>query len=240
MRDYGTTRESGTSLVEAMIASLVFLIVIAGMLPLIAASLRSSSANDIYTQAANSLRAKMEEVKSLKYAEIGICTDSATCPDPAPGVGPTLSSSVGLGYFETDPFGDNRYTNNLDYLLSDTVQLRMGERSIDAVRKVTIAAVDDPLDGSGVGDLDKLLDINTGAVLDYKMATVTISFRDPVTNRQITQSLATVLYGLGGDLETNAGSKLTGGDISGGGHPSPPAGTDGRIGRRPRSDGSKN
>src|SRR5690349_1810390 len=83
----------GTSLFEAVVASLLFLIVIAGLLPLVAMTLDGTSANDLYTQATSAARAKLEEIKNLSYPELGICKDKTNCPDPSPGNGPALNKT---------------------------------------------------------------------------------------------------------------------------------------------------
>jgi hypothetical protein len=228
----------GASLLEAMIASLIFLIVIAGLLPLIAVTLRGESSNDLYVQANNVARAKIEQIKNLSYAELGLSTNNASCPDPAPGFGPTVTGAIGLGYFEVDPYGDDRFNPGQDFPLSDTVTIKIGNKQVPVIRKVTIEAIDDPADGSGLAnDRDQMIDMNLRTVIDYKLVTVTIVFQDPLLNHQIQQSLATIISGLGGDDDTNGTKAKPSGALKpaspspSGGHIGNPTGAGGRKGR---------
>jgi hypothetical protein len=216
----------GASIFEALVASLIFLIVVTGILPLIAVTLRGESSTDLYTQAANVARAKIEQVKNYSYAELGICVDNKSCPDPTPGFGPSINVATGLAYFEVDPYGDDRFNMGIDYLVSDTVNLQLGNRQVPAIRKVTIEAIDDATDGSGNSDTDGLIDMNTRTMLDYKKVTVSVIFSDPLINKTITQTLSTVISGIGGDDDSSG----TGIKPKGGVKPPPPPPSWGHMG----------
>ena len=173
--------DRGFTLIETLVALVIVLVVAGGMATVYGVSIRSNALNSAQVQLLNSARAKVEQIQSIPYEQVGI---------NASGV------ATGPGYFVVDPIYTPTYAvANGDSLLSDTVTLKNG---LVVTRTVTVEAVDDPIDGTGVNDSDGVIDPNTQTILDYKLLTVTAS--TTVSNFLVTQVLTNILQG---SLPTN-------------------------------------
>jgi len=172
----GLRSERGGSLVEALLAVGIVVVVSGGLASLYGISMRSTVINSANTELLSAVRAKLEQVQVIPYEQVGI----------VPSGGET-----GPGYIVFDPFATPFYkAANGDDLLSDTVTLRDGTR---ATRTVTVTAVDDPADGSGTGDADDARDPNTDTILDYKRVTVTATAT--LNGYVVSQTLSTFVRG---------------------------------------------
>ena len=166
----------GFSLIEVMVSLIVVLVIAGGMASLFAASKRANDVNTINIQLVNSARAKVEQIQSIRYDQVGINASG---------------TATGPGYFVVDPMYNAVYNPaNGDLPLSDTVTLKNGTV---VTRTVTVTAVDDQADGIGAGDSDGLRDPNTGTILDYKKLVVTTSAT--INGFTMTQSFTTYLQG---------------------------------------------
>ena len=67
---------------------------------------------------------------------------------------------------------------------------------ITATRTITVAAVDDPADGTGTDDWDQIIDPRTSTILDYKQVTVSVSATDPLTGASMQQQVVTIVRGV--------------------------------------------
>lgn len=169
--------ELGFTLVEILVSLVIVLVVAGGMAAVYGASARANNSDRLNVQLLNSARAKIEQIQSIPYSQVGIVA---------------AGSATGPGYFVRDPYYEQVYDPaNGDVLLSDTVTLNDGT---PVTRTVTITAVDDPADGTGGDDSDGVTDPNTETILDYKLVTVTAS----ATRNQVgtlRQTLTTILQG---------------------------------------------
>jgi prepilin-type N-terminal cleavage/methylation domain-containing protein len=172
--------ERGFSLLELIISMGIVLVVAGGMAAFYGVSTRANSIDKLNVQLLNSARAKIEQIQSVPYGQVGIHV----------AVG---SSSSGGGYFVIDPYYEPEYGGAIkgDLLLSDALTLRDGTV---VTRTVTVMAIDDPADGIGANESDGVLDPNTNTILDYKVLTVTASAAANNLPR-LTQTLTTVLQG---------------------------------------------
>ncbi len=173
---------SGFTLVETMIALVIVLVVGGGLASLYGVSLRSNAVNSTNVELLSAARAKLEQIQSIPYEQVGIRASG---------------TPSGPGYFVFDPFAQPTYDPADDDLLSDTVALRNGTV---ITRTVTVTAVDDPADGVGSGDADGAVDPNTDTILDYKRVTVTAAAR--VARTDLTFALSTFIRGTL-DVETD-------------------------------------
>jgi prepilin-type N-terminal cleavage/methylation domain-containing protein len=172
--------DRGFSLLEVIISLSIVLVVAGGMAAFYGVSTRANSIDKLNVQLLNSARAKIEQIQSVPYSQVGIHVAVGS------------SSSAGSAYFVLDPYYEAVYNaDNGDVLLSDSLTLRDGTV---VTRTVTVTAVDDPADGIGANDSDGVVEPNTNTILDYKILTVTAS----ATGNQLpllTQTLTTVLQG---------------------------------------------
>ena len=170
-------RDGGFLLLELMVSLGLVLVVAGGTALFYTTVARANTIDRLRVQLLNTARAKMEEVQSIPYSQVGI-VDAGTSGGPA--------------YFVRDPYYEPKYdTTKGDVLLFDTVTLEDGTL---VTRTVTVTAVDDPADGTGSADVDGVEDPNTGTILDYKMVTVTASAT--VNNLPpVQQSLTTIIQG---------------------------------------------
>jgi type II secretory pathway pseudopilin PulG len=173
--------DKGFSLLEAMLAMLLMLIVIMGLAPLLDISTRATEVNQRETEVMNAARQKLEEIHEImSYGAVGIIPEN-------PG------DTSGPGYFERDAiYSPEAYTSGEDYLLSDSVALTFSS----ATRTVTVEAIDDAADGTGANDWDQVLDPNTGTVLDYKLVGVKVTVTDPVSGQVLEREVFTILRGI--------------------------------------------
>jgi prepilin-type N-terminal cleavage/methylation domain-containing protein len=171
----------GFSLLEVMISLAIVLVVAGGMAAFYGVSTRANSIDKLNVQLLNSARAKIEQIQSVPYGQVGIH------------VAVGASSSSGSAYFVLDPYYEPEYGGVAkgDLLLSDTLTLADGTV---VTRTVTVTAVDDPADGTGLNDSDGVIDPNTNTILDYKTLTITASATGNGLPR-LTQTLTTVLQG---------------------------------------------
>jgi prepilin-type N-terminal cleavage/methylation domain-containing protein len=168
--------DRGFTLIEIMMAMVIVLVVAAGMASFYTMSLKSNTLNAVNVQLLSSARAKLEQIQSIPYEQVGINASGVT---------------TGPGYFVVDPVYNPVYNAaNGDIALSDTVTLTNGRV---VTRTVTVAAVDDAADGTGVNDSDGVTEPNTGTILDYKLVTVKAS--TTVNNLVLNQTLTTYLQG---------------------------------------------
>lgn len=176
----GKRMDQGMSLIEALMALIVVLVVILGIAPLLDIGTVAAEVNQREIEVLNSARQKLEEIYSLmSYDSVGI--------DVTPGV------TSGPGYFEKDPiYSGTQFDAGQDFLLSDTVELSFGTT---ATRTVTVEAVDDPADDTGASDWDQTKDPRTETILDYKLVRVTATATDPVSELQIQREVVTILRG---------------------------------------------
>lgn len=170
-------RERGFTLIEMLVALSLLLVISLGLGPLFAVSINSNETNRRQVELLNVARAKLEEIQSIPYDQVGIRPS-----------GPTGS---GEGYFETDPLYNATFAAAQDRLLSDTVALTDG---LQATRTVTAEAVDDPADATGTNDWDQVMDPNTGTQLDYKYVKVVAETVLP-SGLHLRQELVTYLHG---------------------------------------------
>lgn len=170
--------DRGFLLLEILVSLGLVLIVAGGTAALYGTVARANNVDRLSVQLLNSARAKMEQIQSIPYSQVGI-VDSGT--------------ATGAGYFVRDPYYEPVYdAANGDVLLSGTVTLTDGTQ---VTRTVTVTAVDDPADGTGVDDADGVMDPNTATILDYKLVIVTASAtRNQLPTLQ--QTLTTILQGV--------------------------------------------
>ncbi len=173
--------DKGFSLMEALMAMLLMLIVVLGLAPLLDISTRAAEVNQRETEVMNAARQKLEEIHEImSYGAVGIIPEN-------PG------DTSGPGYFERDPvYSPDAYTVDEDFLLSDSFPLTFSS----ATRTVTVEAVDDASDGTGVNDWDQVLDPNTGTILDYKLVGVKVTVTDPVSGLVLEREVFTILRGV--------------------------------------------
>ncbi len=173
--------DTGFSLMEALMAMLLLLIVVMGLAPLLDISTRAAEVNQRETEVMNATRQKLEEIHEImSYGAVGIIPEN-------PG------DTSGPGYFERDPiYSPDAYTVDEDYLLSDSYPLTFSS----ATRTVTVEAIDDAADGIGVNDWDQVLDPNTGTILDYKLVGVKVTVTDPVSGLVLEREMFTILRGI--------------------------------------------
>ncbi len=185
----------GFTLIETLVSLSLLLVVIAGLVPLFSISMHANQIDKINLQLLNSGRAKLEQIQSIPYDQVGI-NASGTASGP--------------GYFVVDPIYSPVYsTAHGDLPLSDTVTLHNGTL---INRTITVTAVDDPTDGTGSNDSDGVTDPNTGTILDYKLVTVTTS--TTVNNTAFTQSMSTILQGnLDSEIDASTGSDSDGSPV---------------------------
>lgn len=169
--------QTGFTLLEVLVSLVVVLVVAGGMASLYGVSARVNNSDRLNVQLLNSARAKLEQIQSTPYTQVGI---------RAAGV------ATGPGYFVRDPYYEPVYdAAKGDVLLSDVVTLSDGT---SVTRTVTVTALDDAADGTGNNDSDEVEEPNTGTILDYKVVTVTAS----ATKAQVgtlQQTLTTILQG---------------------------------------------
>jgi hypothetical protein len=146
-------------------------------------------------QLVSSARAKIEQLQSIPYMQVGMQANAGATGGPA--------------YFVFDPIYEPKFDPAKgDVLLSDTVTLRDGTV---VTRTVDVQAIDDPADGVGAADADDVEDPNTDAVMDYKLVTVTGTLNKNGIN--YSQVLTTILKGtLPGETEGATGQDSDGSD----------------------------
>jgi prepilin-type N-terminal cleavage/methylation domain-containing protein len=175
-RDLDRTDE-GFSLIEILVSLIIVAVVAGGMATMYGLSVRANDVNATNVQLLNSARAKIEQIVSIPYRQVGIRA--------------AVGSSIGEGYFVVDSIAGPVYdVVGGDSVLSDTVTLPDGSL---ITRTVTIVAVDDAADGIGANDFDQVKEPNTDTILDYKLLTVTT--RATRQGATLTQTLSTVLQG---------------------------------------------
>ncbi len=174
----GKRPDQGMTLMESLVAMAILLVVMSGLAPLLVVSVRSTDINQHQVELLIAARAKLEEIQSIPYQQVGI----------VPGTG-----ASGPGYFEKDALYNPTYSPGVDLLLSDTVPLSFPTQ---ATRTVTVEAIDDATDRTGTADWDQVKDPNSGAIMDYKLVRVVATATDPVTKVQLTQELSTYVRGI--------------------------------------------
>ncbi len=206
----GSRADQGLSLIETLVALSIMLVVMSGLAPLMVVGIRSTDVNQRQVELLIAARAKLEEIQSIPYQQVGIIPGGGA---PAP------------GYFEKDALYNPTYNPATDLLLSDTIALSFGTQ---ATRTVTVEAIDDPVDATGAADWDKVIDPNTGAIQDYKLVRVVAQATDPASNITLTQELSTIVRGL---LDSEIDGATGGGDPAGA---APPP-----KGKKPKADKTK-
>jgi len=129
--------------------------VLSGLAGLFTIAIPSSSIDQMNVQLLHAARAKVEQLESIPYSQLGIAA--------------TADQTFGPAYLESDPIYNPDYDPATDQLLSDVITLPNG---LTVTRNVTVTAVDDPADGTGSADADQIHDPNTNTVMDYKSVTV--------------------------------------------------------------------
>lgn len=190
----GDRLDRGFTLLEVMVSLGVLLVVAGGLATFYLASVRANDINAMNVQLLTSARAKIEQIQSIPYSQVGINASGA---------------AAGPGYFVVDPVYKAVYSAaNGDDLLSDTVTVKNGTQ---VTRTGTVTAVDDATDGTGNDDSDGVTDPNTGTILDYKQVTVTASATTK-NGLVIRQTLTTILQGnLVNEIEGATGKDDAGG-----------------------------
>jgi type II secretory pathway pseudopilin PulG len=190
----GSGKEAGFTLVETLVALVLVLGVTTGMASLYSSSLQANNANSARVQLLSSVRAKIEQIQSIPYMQIGINASG---------------TAAGPGYFVIDPVYEPEFNAaNGDLPFADTVTLANGTQ---VTRTVTVTAVDDTADGVGANDLDGVEDANTGVILDYKLVTVTATLSRGAT--VFSQELSTIVRGsLAEEMEGATGQDSDGSD----------------------------
>lgn len=208
--------DKGVSLLEALMAMMIVLVVVLGMAPLLDVSTRTTEINQREIEVINAGRQKLEEIHQImSYDAVGIIVA-------------TSGDSFGAGYFETDPIYASTTFDSEDFLLSDTIPLTFGT----AFRTVTIHAIDDPADETGTDDWDQIFDPNTGTILDYKLVKVMTTTLDPVNNRVLQSEVVSILRGfLDSEIDGSTGEDSGAGTPPGKkGTKDPPAAKKGKDG----------
>ncbi|UCF38424.1 MAG: hypothetical protein JSU96_06155 [Acidobacteriota bacterium] len=168
--------DSGFGMLELLASVVVITIALLAMGQFMVVTIDSGSASSYRVEVLNQVRAKIEDVKSIPYDQLGISTGNG---------------DSGPGYFETDPFYNPTFGQD-DLLLSDTVELSHDGTTL---RTVTIQAVDDASDDTGKSDWDGVTDPNTESILDYKLVTVSIDATEPTDGSKFTVELSTLVIG---------------------------------------------
>lgn len=131
-REVRTGRESGFSVIEAMIAFVVLLIITLGVLPLFSRSIVNNDAGSSYLQATNQARSRLEALRQLPFTspdltipagqtelvteEYFSLKDKQWKAGAAPSTDPALwlRTSTIRQYSNEDRVEDNRYDDPLD------------------------------------------------------------------------------------------------------------------------------
>ncbi|MEE8349056.1 MAG: prepilin-type N-terminal cleavage/methylation domain-containing protein [Acidobacteriota bacterium] len=171
--------DKGVSLLEALAAMTILLVVILGLAPLLDVSTRTTEINQREIEVLNASRQKLEEIHQImSYDSVGIIVA-------------TSGDTSGAAYFETDPIYAGSTFDSEDFLLSDSIPMTFGT----ATRTVTVEAVDDAADNTGTNDWDQIFDPNTGTILDYKLVRVVTTTLEPVTDRVLQGEVVSILRG---------------------------------------------
>ena len=191
--------DKGVSLLEALMAMTIVLVVVLGMAPLLDVGTRTTEVNQREIEILNASRQKLEEIHQImSYDAVGIIVA-------------TSGDTSGAAYFETDPIYDGSTYGTEDFLLSDMIPLTFGS----ATRTVTITAIDDAADGTGTADWDQVMDPNTGTILDYKLLKVMTTTLDPVTDRVLQGEVVSILRGfLDSEIDGSTGEESGAGSAS--------------------------
>ena len=174
-------QDRGFTILELLMSLFMLVTVVGGLAAVYMTSANANQIDAINVQLVNSARAKIEQIRSIPYAQVGI--DASGTPS-------------GPGYFVCNPVYFPVYKSNPqlsscpDILLSDSLTLSNGSK---VTRTVTVSAIDDPADGTGSNDQDGVTDPNTGTILDYKQVAVTATMT--VNNSVFTKSLYTDIQG---------------------------------------------
>jgi prepilin-type N-terminal cleavage/methylation domain-containing protein len=202
----------GFSLLEVLVSMTLFATVLSGLASLFTITIPSSSIDQMNVQLLHAARAKVDQLESIPYYQLGIAATADVTSGPA--------------YLETDPIYNPEYDPSKDHLLSDVITLPNG---LTVTRTVTVTAVDDPADGTGSADADQIHDPNTNTVMDYKSVTVVATATSSGINLKL--QLTTILRGdLTSEINAATGEDSSGDEIppapgksrSGFGPPDPP------------------
>jgi hypothetical protein len=159
---------SGYLLVEVLVASAILVFGVMIIFKLFTVLQKNVTLDRSRLNALNEARRKLEYVKGLSYEEIGVGVASTTPPY--------------LGHYETN-FKSPQYDPGVDLYFSDSIPLGNG---IVGKRWVIVKPQDDPVDGIGVLDADKM-------TVDYKKVVATVRWQERSGPMEV--SLATEISG---------------------------------------------